>query len=96
MNIIMTMMTAMALLLVVAMITITAMVGVAVGVATATMTVAERGAEAALEQAVERARGVMPAQAKETALFGLREAGSGVRKLRAGRAMILPDWFWVF
>jgi uncharacterized membrane protein YqiK len=91
MNIIMTMMTAMALLLVLAMITITAMVGVAVGVATATMT----GAEAALEQAVERARGVMPAQAKETALFGLREAGSGVRKLRAGRAMILPDWFWV-
>jgi hypothetical protein len=37
----------------------------------------------------------LPAQAKETALFGLREAGSGVRKLRAGRAMILPDWFWV-
>jgi len=93
MNIIMTMMTAMALLLVLAMITITAMVGVAVGVATATMTTT--GAEAALEQAVEQARGVMPAQAKETALFGLREAGSGVRKLRAGRAMILPDWFWV-
>jgi hypothetical protein len=56
MNIIMTRMTAMALLLVVAMITITAMVGVAVGVTTATMTTT--GAEAALEQVVERARGV--------------------------------------